>query len=46
MAIGQGAQTLNANRFILYQRNNRVTYGMGMGHQLNLGNFIQRPLAQ
>ena len=46
MAIGQGAQTLNANRLILNQRNNCVTYGMGMGHQLNLGDFIECPLAQ
>ena len=37
MAIGQGAQTLNPNRLILNQRNNRVTYGVGMGDQINLG---------
>ena len=46
MAIGQSAQTLNANRFILDQRHHCVANGMGMGDQINLGQFIDRPLTQ
>ena len=46
MAIGQGAQTLNPNWLILNQRNNCITYGMGMGDQINLGQFIDGPLTQ
>ena len=37
MAIGQGAQTLNPNRFILDQRHNRVTYSVCMSDQVDLG---------
>ena len=46
MAIGQGAQTLNPNRLILNKRNHRKTGGMGMGHQVDLHQFINRPLTQ
>ena len=46
MAIGQGAQTLNPNRLILNQRNYCIAYGVGMGDQVYLDQFIDGPLTQ